>query len=184
MTSVEILTVRIIFVVLITALIVYGIFKLEREYRENKMSQMSRELDDLIFKVFLDEVKYFLELLKVQKTANMKIKAIFDHLGVKVEIIEDQFTPSIDTFRSLSFMKEYLPEIDEQLRIYQEAEREMNKLDTIDKRHYVILQVHTMISPNMWMELTYEQKREIIHKLSEEYDVNRNQNEAQENLTE
>lgn len=165
--------------ILVTIVIIYAIFNSVLESRENKMSE---ELTDLIYEEFLEEARYFRELLKSQQTALLKIKAIFDHLGIKVEIIEDKITPSIDTFRSISFVKEYLPEIDEQLGVYEDAEKEMNRLDTNDKSRYVINSVHEIVSPNKWRKLSKEQKRKMIHDLAEGYAAIMNND--QENLTE
>ena len=186
MTSVEILTVRIIFVVLITALIVYGIFKHERESRMNKIW---KEAIDLVTEKFHKEVEYTVELWKTQQTALLKIKAIFNHLGIKIEITDGEFTPSIDTLRSLSFVKEYLPEIDEQLRIYKDAENEINRLETFEKRSYVITWLeealnHRKWRKNRWTSVTTQAKLGIIDALSETYDYRRNSNNDQENLTE
>jgi hypothetical protein len=159
---------------LITA-IVYAILDSVRKSRENKMSE---EIRDIIYDEFLlKEVKYIQKLSKDQNMALLRIKAIFDHLGVKVEIVDDKITPSIDTFRSISFVKKYLPEIDEQVRIYKDAETEMNKIDVDHKNKYVIFRVHQIVSLSKWRKLSDEQKKEIIHNISENYDYQRKQYE-------
>ena len=180
------MTIVAILVTIVILAIGYSIFN---SVHESRMNKIWKEVGELVHEKFNEEMKYLVELVKTQETAILKIKAIFDHLGIKNEIEGVNLPPSIDTFRSLSFVKEYLPEIDEQLRIYKDAENEIDRLDTTRKSRYVISQLVEQLSnskwrKNRWTSASIQQKREIIHKLYEEYVTQRNQNEDQENLTE
>ena len=180
------MTIAAILVTIVILAIGYSIFN---SVHESRMNKIWKEVGELVHEKFNEEMKYLVELVKTQETALLKIKAIFDHLGIKNEIEGVNLPPSIDTFRSLSFVKEYLPEIDEQLRIYEDAENEINRLDTTRKSSYVINQLVEQLSDskwrkNRWTSATIQQKKVIIDLLSKIYDDRRNSNNDKENLTE
>lgn len=184
------MTIAAILVTIVILAIGYSIFN---SVHESRMNKIWKEVGELVHEKFNEEMKYLAELVKTQEIALLKINAIFDHLGIKIEIAGVNLPPfiesRIDTFRSLSFVKEYLPEIDEQLRIYKDAENEINRLDTTRKSSYVINQLVEQLNDskwrkNRWTSATIQQKRVIIDVLSKIYDDRRNSNNDQENLAE
>lgn len=143
---------------------------------QNMKVEISEIVDDVIN--FYAEVSYIDGLRCIRCAALEKIKAICGHLGVQVKICGLKMNPSIDIIRSLSFMKEYLPEIEEEWKIYEEkGQASRIILDKIcNKRRWMIKELHKTKS-DIWNLLNSEQKRLIIHDLSEQYDREHKENQ-------
>ena len=151
---------------LIPILVVYAKV---RDYRKGKNdSQVSR----LLHEVFYNKEMIQSNISRVlRENALLKIKAICDHLRVQTEIKYGEITPSINIIRSLSFMKEYLPEIEELSKIYEENDYRMMISISNAKWDYVTKKIEE-ISVSKWNRLNREQKKELIQKKSEEFDRN------------
>ena len=148
---------------------IFVIYAKVRDYRKDKKdSQVSR---------LLREVFYNNEMIqaniseRLRKNAILKIKAICDHLRVQTEIEYGEIVPSINIIKSLSFMKEYLPEIEEMSKIYEENDYMMMRSISNAKWDYVTEKIEE-ISVSKWNRLDLEQKKELIQKKSEEFDHN------------
>ncbi len=142
--------------------------KKQKEYKVNKPLQERQELvDDVIH--FDSRVEYARSLTQRRYNALQKIKAICGHLGVRVDIRYPDMGPSIDTIRSLSFMKEYLPEIEEQWQIYQNTDP-CSVLYEIKKKEIDILHELEKMPAELWNQASDEQRRGCIQHLSNEYD--------------
>ena len=155
--------------VLLILIPIFVIYAKVREYRKGKKAtQVSR---------LLREVFYNREMIQAhisegrRKNALLKIKAICDHLRVQTEIEYGEITPSIDIIRSLSFMKEYLPEIEELSKIYEENDYRKMRSISIAKWDYVAKKIEE-ISVSKWNRLDREQKKKLIQNKSEEFDRN------------
>lgn len=169
--------------------IIYGIisFKIEQRKRTDKFTK-SREKIDLIKDIihFDSRVDYATRLVEIQDASLEKIKAICGHLGVQVDIRYRTLIPSIEIIRSLSFMKEYLPEIDEQWQIYQNNDPSPILQKIKDKENHILTELDRMCDEGLpWDSANEEKKREVLQLLSNEYDRKQIMNEdRQENLTE
>lgn len=146
--------------------IIYAIYKAMHDTLEDKMN---REIRKLTFDFFYEngERPKYHELLHIERTSLMTIKAICGHQGVQVEIDGSYIKPSLDFVRSLSFMKDSLPEIEEQVSIANEANYEwsvlVGKFDHVDR-------TLSNLPLLKWIRLDDIQKKEMIQNLSEEYD--------------
>lgn len=139
------------------------------DYRKGKKdSQVSSLLHDVFYNKEMIQAHTSEEL---RKNALLKIKAICDHLRVQTEISYGEITPSIDIIRSLSFMKEYLPEIEEQSKIYEENDYWKMRSISNAKWDYVTKKIKE-ISVSKWNRLDSEQKKKLIQIRSEEFDRN------------
>lgn len=121
-------------------------------------------------------------LSKIQMEALQKIKAICGHLGVQVEIdpytLGFSITPSIDLIKSLSFMKEYIPEIEEQWWIYKEHDAQ-EYLNKIREKEKWMLEEMKKVKTEDWNRLDVIQRDHMIKGLSHEYDTLQNLKETE-----
>ena len=163
---------------------------IENFERRNKRKEHKDNLEPLERKNLVDDVihfdsrvEYATSLVDLQCDALQKIKAICGHLGVQVDIQDRTLIPSIKVIRSLSFMKEYLPEVEEQWQIFQNTDPE-SVLKGIKKKEIDILYELEKMPSAQWNIISDGQRREIIQILSNEYDRKHIMNENdQENLT-
>ena len=157
-------------VFLIPFLVIYA------NVREHKIDKKSKEVSKLLKDIFYwkeMEIAHHSNLLRVN--ALEKVKAICDHLGVETEIKYGRITPSIEIIRSLSFMKEYLPEIDEQAKIYEENDGDPMITRTNDKYDFVKEKIE-LLSVRKWNRMSPEQKREMIQKLADVFECDKKEN--------
>ena len=146
--------------------LIYAIYKAIHDTLDNKRNH---EILRLTYDFFLDNgerAKYH-ELLDTERTSLMTIKAICGHQGVQIEIVSNYLNPSLDFVRSLSFMKDSLQEIEEQVKIANESDYEsailVGKFDHVTRTLYNLPLLK-------WIRLDDSQKKEMIQNLSEEYD--------------
>lgn len=156
-----------LYIIALISVIFYGIYKAIREDIEDRKWKEVYWIMDCVF--YARENDRLDTLQKDRKSALMKVKAIFDHLNVQVEISDYSITPSIDILRSLSFSKEYLSEIDEQAKILQDVKSEMDNLNPWRKRNFIRDEIEK-VSLNKWKHLRWEDKCEMIRKLADEFD--------------
>lgn len=183
-------TTEIVISFIIGALIVI-VYKVVRAMRDEAKRlddySRSKELSRLICEVmdYDSKVDYALSLRKVQEDALQKIKAICGHQGVQVKIGDGHYdptiTPSIDIIKSLGFMKDYLPEIEELWQIYKDTDSDAYIRPFFKKQ--LTIHKELMFGPSdAWKLLTDEQKRKIIQDMSYEYDQKQINKKDQENL--
>lgn len=164
----------------VIAFIISCYFSGRESRKENRRWLMMNECKRLIGEVVKTDtvIEQLKSLSKVQMEALQKIKAICGHLGVQVEI--DPYTkgfsitPSIDLIKSLSFMKEYLPEIEEQWWIYKEhdAQEYLNKLR--EKEEWMLEEMKKVETED-WNRLDDIKRHLMIKGISYKYDTLRNQ---------
>lgn len=160
----------------IIGFIISAYFSGRKDLKENRRWLMNHECRRLISEeVKTDKVIDHLNgLAKVQMIALQKIKAISGHVGVQVEI--DCYTPgypitpSIDIIKSLTFMKEYLPEIEEQWQIYKEHDS-VEYLKKIGEKQEWILDEMKQVKTEEWNRLDSTQRILMIRGLSHKYDT-------------
>ena len=158
-------------IVCIISEVLISSFERRKKQKEYKMYRPLHERQELVDEVihFDSRVEYARSLSRRRYNALQKIKAICGHLGVRVDIRYPDMSPSIDTIRSLSFMKEYLPEIEEQWQIYQNTDP-CSVLYEIKKKEIDILHELEKVPAGLWDHASEEQRRDCIQNLSNEYD--------------
>lgn len=128
------------------------------------------------------EINQLNSLAKVQTDALQRIRAICGHLGVQVGIdlskIGYRINPSIEIIKSLSFMKEYLPEIEEQWQIYKDNEA-LEYVHKLRDKNEWMLEEMKKVKTEDWNRLDDDQRDLLIKDLSHEYDTIQNQKETE-----
>lgn len=172
-----------------------GTYTVKTVLQDRKLKANARkclEMHRLIDKYMEPAYEFARKMWKDKNEALQKIKAICGHLGVEVKIEHDgiypsknfieslTMAPSIDVIKSLGFMKEYIPEIEEQWQIYNSFDLD-SFTSGLSDQHWSIYDELQKVSTDRWKRLNDLEKRQMIHDLAKEYADKKINKETQEN---